>query len=82
MTFARPVSAGIVVVTRPSAIAAIQTGGSRAWSIGCAILDLEIMPGVTYKGEQYDGELRDIEMTHLGLVRVPRRATLTRISYP
>ena len=80
VTFAGPFLRASVVVTRPSAIAAIQTGERRAWSIGCAILDLEIMPG-TYNGEKYDGEIRDVELTHLGLVRVPR-CDAARISYP
>jgi hypothetical protein len=38
-------------------------------------------PG-TWKGEQYDGVLRDIEITHVGLVDVSRAGQATRISFP
>lgn len=81
VTFTGPFLRASVVVTRPSAIQAIKTRERRAWSIGYGILDLKIVPG-THNGKQYDGEIRDLELTHVGLVRESRAGVATRISYP
>jgi hypothetical protein len=35
-----------------------------------------------FEGEQYDGVLRDIEITHVGLVDVSRAGQATLISFP
>ena len=72
--------AAMITVTSGRAIASILNGTKTAWSI--AYHRGAIMEPGTWKGEQYDGVLRDIELTHVGLVDASRAGAATRISFP
>ena len=81
VTFIGPFLRADIVVTRPSAIQAIKTRKRRAWSIGYAIFDLDMTPGV-HQGEPYDGAIRQLQISHVGLVERSRAGLATRISHP
>lgn len=73
-----PFAMGFVTITDREAIDAVKRGDSREVSVGYRI-KYDSTPGVTPKGERYDGVQRQISGNHVAIVRRGRAGPEVRL---
>lgn len=73
-----PFATGFVTITDREAIDAVKRGDSREVSVGYRI-KYDSTPGVTPKGERYDGVQRQISGNHVAIVRRCRAGPEVRL---